>query len=60
MHEGDLRVEITDEDVNAAKVDWLRARDGSASTDLVAHFFWLYVRLISTQAQQLADDFRRR
>jgi hypothetical protein len=60
VQEGDLRVEITDDDVRAAKVDWLRARDGSAPTDIVARFFWLYVRLISTQAQQLADDFRRR
>jgi len=55
----DLRVEILDADVRAAKQDWLAARDGGAPTSIVDATFWLYTRLMSTQAQQLADEFRK-
>ena len=54
-----LRMEITDADVRAAKRDWLSARDGDAPASIVESTFWFYSRLISTQAQQLADDVRR-
>ena len=54
-----LRMEITDDDVRAAKKDWLRARDHGAPVGAVDSAFWFYSRLISTQAQQLADDVRR-
>ena len=60
MQKDDIRVEITDDDVRAAKDDWLRARDGDVPVDRVEQLFRFYVRLISTQAQQFADDFRRR
>jgi len=52
-------MEITDTDVRAAKRDWLRARDHGAPAPAVAALFWFYKRMISTQAQQLADDLRR-
>lgn len=54
----DLRVEISDADVRVAKQDWLTARDSGAPASAVDSAFWLYTRLISTQAQQLADLFR--
>ena len=55
----DLRVEIMDADVRAAKQDWLAARDSGAPTSIVDATFWLYTRLMSTQAQQIADAFRK-
>lgn len=54
-----LRVEITDADVRAAKRDWLAARDDGEPAVTVDAAFWLYRTLMSTQAQQLADDLRR-
>lgn len=54
-----LHVEITDTDVRAAKRDWLAARDGGAPATVVDAAFWFYTQLMSTQAQQIADDFRR-
>jgi hypothetical protein len=54
-----LRMEITDADVRAARREWLAARDSTATTHTVEHAFWYYTRLISTQAQQIADDLRR-
>jgi hypothetical protein len=54
-----LRMEITDADVRAAKLDWLAARDGVVPGRDVEQAFWLYTRLISTQAQQIADDVRK-
>jgi hypothetical protein len=53
-----LRMEITDTDVRMAKRDWLAARDGDATGAAVEQAFWFYTRLISTQAQQIADDVR--
>jgi len=55
-----LRVEITDEDIRAAKVLWEVARDGVAPPAEVESRFDDYRRLVSAQAQQIADDFRRR
>jgi hypothetical protein len=52
-----LRVEITDADVRGAKQDWLAARDRGGPD--VERTLWLYKRLISTQAQQIADEVRR-
>jgi hypothetical protein len=57
--ERDLRVEVLDSDIRLAKIDWLAARDACRSDDEVAQAFDLYRRLISAQAQQIADDFRR-
>ncbi|HEY5518934.1 MAG TPA: hypothetical protein VIK17_04745 [Cellulomonas sp.] len=54
-----LRVEITDADVRAAKKDWLAARDGVDPDRDVERALWYYTRLISTQAQQVADEVRK-
>jgi len=54
-----LRVEITDADVRAAKKDWLAARDGVDPDRDVERALWYYTRLISTQAQQIADRVRK-
>ena len=54
-----LRVEITDADVRAAKKDWLAARDGVDPDCDVERALWYYTRLISTQAQQIADRVRK-
>lgn len=53
-----LGVEITDADVRAAKNDWLAARDRIDSDPDVERALWFYKRLISTQAQQIADRVR--
>ncbi|NMM17314.1 MAG: hypothetical protein HHJ14_09340, partial [Cellulomonas sp.] len=52
------RVEITDADVRAAKNEWLAARDGVDADRDVERALWYYKRLISTQAQQIADRVR--
>ena len=54
------RVVVTNGDVAAAKRAWLGARDGGAHQVTVEARFDLYRRLISAQAQQVADDFRAR
>ena len=59
-NESELRVEVSDDDIHLAKADWLSARDGGRPDALVESAFDLYRRLISAQAQQIADDFRRR
>lgn len=56
----ELRVEVSDADISAAKADWLAARDSGFPEVLVDRAFDVYRRLISAQAQQIADDFRRR
>jgi hypothetical protein len=53
-------VTVTDEDIRAAKRAWRRAADGHASSERVAMLHDSYRRLVSAQAQQIADDFRRR
>lgn len=57
--ERELRVEVSDADIHLAKADWLAARDGGFPEIVVADAFEVYRRLISAQAQQLADEFRR-
>ena len=54
----ELRVEITDADVRAAKTEWLAARDGVDVDRDVERALWYYKRLISTQSQQIADRVR--
>ncbi|GAA2719734.1 hypothetical protein [Cellulomonas aerilata] len=60
MADDELRVEITDADIRTAKRAWLAARDGGAPEDRVQRLFDGYERLVNAQAQQIADDFRRR
>ena len=56
---GHLRVVVTDEDIAVTRRLWLAARDDDAASDTrVATLFQDLCRLISAQAQQIADDFR--
>ena len=52
-------IEITDADVRAAKRAWLAARDDECSNDDADELLEAYGRLISAQAQQIAEQFRR-
>lgn len=54
-----LRIEITAADIADARRVWELASTGEASPERVEQLREGYVRLISTQAQQIADDFRR-
>ena len=55
----DGRVEITDEDVRAARRAWAAARDQDEHSARTAQLYDGYRRIVSAQAQQIADDFRR-
>lgn len=54
-----LRVEVTDADIAAARRLWERAVSDGAPEDRVTLLRADYIGLISAQAQQIADDFRR-
>lgn len=58
----DWRLHITDQEIHAAKYEWLAARDGDddVPTERVAVLFEYYRALISLQAQQIAAEFRAR
>jgi hypothetical protein len=58
--DGRWRVHITNADVRDARARWLAAYEGSAPDPLVDLLYQDYVHLVSAQAQQLADDVRRR
>ncbi|BDO40617.1 hypothetical protein [Cellulomonas sp. NTE-D12] len=53
---------ISDDEIHAARYDWLAARDADADVppERVALLFEYYRALISLQARQLADEFRAR
>ena len=54
-----LRVVVTDEDIAVTRRLWLAARDDDDASDTrVGTLFQDLCRLISAQAQQIADDFR--
>jgi len=53
-------VRVTDDDIRAAKADWQRARDAGADPRRVAGLHDDLRRLVAAQAQQIADEFRRR
>ena len=57
----EARPGISDDDVRAAKRQWLAARDGDGEVpdERVETLFERYRTLISRQAQQLADEVRR-
>lgn len=54
-----LRIEITAADIAHARRVWELAPTGEGPEQRVEELRADYVRLISTQAQQIADDFRR-
>ncbi|OZB50986.1 MAG: hypothetical protein B7X40_00335 [Cellulomonas sp. 14-74-6] len=58
----DPRLRISDDEIHAAKYNWLAARDGAVDVpaERVALLFEYYRALISLQAQQLAADLRSR
>jgi hypothetical protein len=55
----EVGVEINNDDVRLAKAEWLVAWESDASNDRVSLLYDDYVRLVSAQAQQLADRVRR-
>ncbi len=54
-----LRVEVTGADIADARRRWELAASGGATPARIELLWTDYVRLISAQAQQIADDFRR-
>jgi hypothetical protein len=54
----DARVVITNTDIAAAKRDWQLARSRGDLPDRIDAAYDLYLRLVSAQAQQIADTFR--
>lgn len=54
----DARVVITNADIAAAKRDWQLARSRGDLPVRVDAAYDLYRRLVSAQAQQIADTFR--
>ncbi|WP_315093850.1 hypothetical protein [uncultured Cellulomonas sp.] len=54
------RVEVTDDDIRAAKRAWLHASDHGTDNDEIARRYATYRQLVVGQAQQIADDFRAR
>jgi hypothetical protein len=54
------RVDVTDEDIRAAKRAWQHASEHGADNDEIASRYATYRQLVVGQAQQIADDFRAR
>lgn len=54
----DVRVEVTNADIAAARRAWRTASDGNAAPARVELLYGDLRRLVSAQAQQIADDFR--
>ncbi|ROS23841.1 hypothetical protein EDF34_2903 [Cellulomonas sp. PhB150] len=53
-------VHLTDDDVRAARRAWLTAHEEDPDSGRTARLYDGYRRVVSAQAQQIADDFRRR
>ncbi len=49
---------VTDAEIRVAKRDWLDARDNGEDPQHVAFLFEYFQILLSTQAQEIADEFR--
>jgi len=56
--EDDAGVVITNADIAAAKREWQLARTRGDLPDRIDEAYDLYRRLVSAQAQQIADTFR--
>lgn len=54
------RLDVTDDDIRAAKRAWLDAGDHGADNDEIASRYATYRQLVVGQAQQIADNFRAR
>lgn len=55
----EFHIDITNNDIRLAKSSWLTARESDAPNHRVAELYEDYARLVSAQAQQIADDVRR-
>jgi len=55
----DLRIDVSDADIAVARRLWVDAVRTDAEPARVERLLSDYVQLISAQAQQIADDFRR-
>ena len=55
----ELRIDVSDADIAVARRLWDEAVRDGGETDRVERLLSDYVQLISAQAQQIADDFRR-
>lgn len=55
---GELRIEVTNDDIRAAKRAWLAADGGAVAAARVEQLRWGYQQLVHTQAQQIAEGFR--
>ena len=55
----ELRVDVSNADIAMARRLWKRAAEAGAPPTFVEVLLSDYVQLISAQAQQIADDFRR-
>ena len=60
MNEDLWRVDVTDADIRAAKRAWIAARNSDASDAEVDRRYDDLRRLVSAQAQQIADVVRAR
>lgn len=58
MDLGDLRVNVTNDDVRAARAAWLAARDGDAAPARADQLLRGYEHVVRAQAQQMAEEFR--
>jgi len=54
-----LRIDVSDADIAFARRLWDQAVRDGAEPERVERLLSDYVQLISAQAQQIADDFRR-
>ncbi|GIG24341.1 hypothetical protein [Cellulomonas denverensis] len=58
MEDDDDQVVITNADIAAAKRDWQLARNRGELPERIDAAYDVYRRLVSAQAQQIADTFR--
>ena len=58
--EAGWRVDVTNDDIRAAKRAWQDASENGADNDEIARRYATYRQLVVGQAQQIADDFRAR
>lgn len=58
--EAGWRVDVTNDDIRAAKRAWQDASENGADNDEIARRYSTYRQLVVGQAQQIADDFRAR
>lgn len=55
----ELRIDITNDDIRLAKLSWLTAWESDAPNERVSTLYDDYARLVSAQAQQIAEGVRR-